>query len=265
MSQNVKLTILLRTQNTEKELEKFRGRADEIVVVDHASRDGTRAVAAAMGAKVVPYGEGAYSYGRALNLGVPVCEGEWILVASQHFEPMHEGFWKDLVRDLEKLPDHVVACQSPIFLTPKARGGSQGITFIGPEDLEFVPWALYGNTCCAYRRERLLKQPFDESLPTAEDVEWCYRAVRGGGRICIDHRLPVIYRNRAPLARYWRRGRTDLPAVAGIYGIELKTSIFSGVGFLVKDAAQFLRGGLPPWLWIRLFVKRLAELSLRLW
>jgi glycosyltransferase involved in cell wall biosynthesis len=262
----MRLSILLRTRNAQGELEKFRecGRAgDEMVVVDHASRDRTCEIARSMGARVIPYTASIYSYGAALNQGLAVCTGDWVLVVSQHVEPIGEDFWERLRRDLAALPSDIVACQAPVFLTSRAVRG-EGITVIGPEDLDLAPWNLFGNTCCAYRRDWLLRQPFDESLPTAEDVEWCLRIVREGARICIDHRLPVLYRNRAPLVRYWRRGRADLRAVGRIYGISVRPSIFSGLAFIIKDTAHLLRGRLPAWLWIRLMVKRLAEMSLRL-
>jgi hypothetical protein len=138
-----------------------------------------------------------------------------------------------------------------------------GVTFLGAADLEIMPWHLYGNTCCAYRRSALERFPFDEMLPTAEDLEWTVRVVRAGFQIGISHRIPVVYRNRAPFSRYWRRGRTDLPTVARICGMDLRPSWGASMGFLLKDTAQLFLRRLPFWLWARLVVKRLGELSLR--
>ena len=261
----VKLTILLRTRNSQNELWKFEERArqgDEIVIVDHASSDRTLDIAAKMGAKIVPYSREVFSYGAALNVGIPVCTNDWVLVASPHFEPWNDRFWSRLVQDLGDLPVDVVACQAPIFLGRRTNHPKQGITFTGSADLGDVPWRLYGNTCCAYRRQWLDRFPFDEQLLTAEDVEWCYRVVQAGYRICVDHRVPVVYRNRAPIGRYWRRGRTDFPALSMIYQREIRPAWSEIFVAFIKEGLLFILGRIPFWLWIRLVVKRTAELTL---
>jgi len=258
-------SILLRTRNEEKELAEFTARIPrnwELIVVDHASSDRTVEVAKRVGAKVVNYSRKEYSYGAAINSGISECAGEWVLVASLHFEPLIEQFWEKLSRDLKDLPLDVLACQPAGFLTAQAAQPSSGITFFDGNDLDSGFWKIYGNSCCAYRRSALERFPFDESLASAEDAEWCVRIVRGGYRIAVDYRLPYLYRNRAPLIRYWKRGRADGPAVSEAFGVDFRPRWRGLLGSILKDFGWLLFGRIPWWLWIRLLVKRLAEFSL---
>jgi hypothetical protein len=104
--------------------------------------------------------------------------------------------------------------------------------------------------------------PFDETLLAAEDVDWVHRALQRGWKVAIDGRLSVFYENRAPLRRYWEKGKTDLPAVSAILGVNCIPSRRETFYVIAKDIVRVCIGRIPPWWWARLFAKRLAELTL---
>jgi glycosyltransferase involved in cell wall biosynthesis len=262
---DMKLSILLRTQNSAQELPRFRECAErefDIVCVDHASRDGTKEIVRGMGGRLIPWERRDFSYGGALNLGVPFCEQDWILAMSPHARPVQPHFWDRLASDLSGLPDDVLACQ--VALTyPGSRNPRAGkMRILTVADIPSLPNGLYGNTCCAYRKDALISMPFDESLKSSEDVEWVLRALRNGNNVAIDENICVFYQNRAPLSRYWRKGRTDLPALSAILGVNCHPGRLATLFTMGKDFARLCIGRIPGWWWVRMFVKRLAELTL---
>lgn len=260
------ISILLRTKNSEASVRRIHScleAGDQLVVVDHASVDATVETAKRLGCAVVTLAENEFSYGLALNRGVVACAADWIIVMSPHVHPIGDRFWAWLRRDLSELDARIVACQVPVFFANGKERARPGLTVLGIADLPLGPWRIYGNTFCAYRRDALATFPFDESLPTAEDVEWCQRVVKGGLQVAIDHRVAVLYRNRAPLRRYWKRGRTDFPTLYRIFGASFRPTLREFLEGGVAELAMVLTGRIPPWLWLRLTVKRLAEFSLR--
>jgi rSAM/selenodomain-associated transferase 2 len=85
-------------------VERLAG-ADEIVVVDGGSSDGTPAIAAQLGAKLIeaPRGRGAQ-----LRAGAEAATGEWLLFL--HADTVLERGWQQAVREhMRSFPDHA-AC-----------------------------------------------------------------------------------------------------------------------------------------------------------
>ena len=75
------LSVAMITYNEEKILEKtlrsVAGLADEIVIVDSGSTDGTREIAEKYGAKFVH--QDWLGYGPQRNKAIQLCQSEWIL------------------------------------------------------------------------------------------------------------------------------------------------------------------------------------------
>ena len=64
-----------------------------------------------------------------------------------------------------------------------------------------------GNGLALYRRDVWEKQPFDETLPTAEDLAWFLRALENGGMSPPACRRPgFLYRNQGSLRHMFRKG-----------------------------------------------------------
>jgi len=261
----MRFSVLLRTRESAAELPRFEEglkRGWNVVVVDHRSSDQTREIARGWQATVVDWNREEYSFGGAINAGVPRCEGEWILVMSPHASPVGLDFWKDLERDLEGLGEDVMACQIPIAYPGPQKRKKTGIRILDETKISTLHREEVSNTCCAYRKSALLEMPFDERLSAAEDVDWVHRALRRGWQIAIDGNVAVLYENRAPLRRYWEKGKTDLPAVSAILGVNCIPSRAETLYVIAKDIVRVCIGRIPPWWWMRLLAKRLAELTL---
>ncbi len=158
---------------------------EQLIVLDHASQDGTANVARSMGAEVYPIGEDEFSYGRALNRSLLYARGDVIVFLSAHCRPLHRRWLEDLLRPLAN--DRVGAT----FGRQVARRGVN--PFEAWETLRAFPptpsplfRALgcqsprFSNANAAVRTASLRRHPFDESLSFAEDVAW-EREMRGAG------------------------------------------------------------------------------------
>ena len=232
------------------------------MLVDHGSADETRGVLKGPNVTVVDWDRVGYSFGGAINLGASRCRGEWIVVISPHAQPIQPDFWARLERDLEALPKDVDACQAMIVYPGPPPKKVEGLRILDASSMSLLPQTLLSNTCCAYRKTALVKMPFHEKLRAAEDIDWIYRALRRGRKIAINSDISVYYENRASLGRYWVKGRTDLPCVSAIFGVDCIPSRFSILWGIAKDMVRVSIGRIPFWWWKRIFVKRLAELTL---
>lgn len=78
------LSLCMMTKNEERNLprclESVRGLADELIVVDTGSTDATHRIAAAFGAKVIPFDFAVVDFAAARNCAMAHARGRWILV-----------------------------------------------------------------------------------------------------------------------------------------------------------------------------------------
>jgi glycosyltransferase involved in cell wall biosynthesis len=87
------LSFCMIVKNEERDLpgclDTVRGLASEVIVVDTGSNDGTRLVAAELGAQVIPFDFGRVDFGAARNCAIAQASGAWILVldADERLEP----------------------------------------------------------------------------------------------------------------------------------------------------------------------------------
>jgi rhamnosyltransferase len=69
----------------------------EIIVVDNASTDESRAVAQYHGATILDISRAEFTYGRALNWGIRKSQGEFICILSAHSLPIGKDFLRTAV------------------------------------------------------------------------------------------------------------------------------------------------------------------------
>ncbi len=208
MTASRRISVVVRTSNSEAALRRLVRRlkispGDELIVVDTGSRDGTLAVAEAAGARVIRNPE-AFHYSRTLNLGFAAARNDWVLALSSHCVPIVEDL-------LETYRTALAACDEP----PAAMCGANALSrgqYARMAKLPLVevcspagpPWA--GNANCLYAREAWQRRPFDESLPTGEDMAWLQAALRDGWRCVRAPAAAVLYHHvGSPLYRF-RKG-----------------------------------------------------------
>ena len=101
------LSVLIRTKNEAdniaRAINSVKDIADEVIVVDSGSTDGTQEIASSLGAKV--YYKEWEGYAKQINYGLSLCQGDWVLVLDAD-----EELSRDLgesIKEEMKNPKHV--------------------------------------------------------------------------------------------------------------------------------------------------------------
>ena len=79
-------------------LEQQTVRPDEIILVDSGSTDDTVTIAEAAGCIIVPIAKDEFSFGRALNRGCAVANGDVLLIASAHVYPVYNTYVEHMAK-----------------------------------------------------------------------------------------------------------------------------------------------------------------------
>lgn len=183
------------------------GSSSEILVVDHASRDGTSAWLKERGVRTVAAPEGG-GPARARNAGLAVARHDLVLLldADARLVPGALG----LLRERIGGSGAAVAC-------PVVFAAGTGMIQHGPARLHIVglsafegwwsepaaprPWrgkrySSCGATALLVRRTRLSNQIFDESFGEAlEDADFAFRVAARGGSVVCEPDARVIHDN----------------------------------------------------------------------
>ena len=176
-----KISVIIRNKNEERYigyaiqsvLHVFKD--PEIIVVDNNSTDDSLEIVKSFNfSDIEIYNIDDYSPGKALNLGVSKSLNENILILSAHAEIIQVHY--DKVK--EQLEEHaaVFGRQIPIWngkqINPRYiwshfRDAEVKNLYSGLERRPFLH-----NAFCFYKRDTLIKHPFDEKLAGKEDRYW---------------------------------------------------------------------------------------------
>ena len=227
----------------------------EIVIVDSGSTDGSLELARQIGDVVLELPRGAFSFGRALNVGAGAASGVLVGALSAHCR-LDEQDW--LERAAGHLDRRGVAAVNGTRDAPSGGGRLRGIEL---QDAGFppdLPNRGYSNHAALWRADVWREHRFDERLPTAEDKEWSARIRRAGWRIAFDAALTVdmSHRARHGTLALARRAHREARVVAGMgYGGRLALAEAARLAWAVPEDAR-----LPAPLH-RLNYRRLAEIA----
>ncbi|MCZ7625571.1 MAG: glycosyltransferase family 2 protein [Candidatus Methylomirabilis sp.] len=178
--ETVDISIVIRSRNEARFLgevleQLFAQEYDgffEVIVLDSGSRDGTLEIARRFPVAVYSMSPDEFSFGRALNRGAQIAKGEYIVYLSAHCTPT-DRLW--LTRLVEPLTgdNGVVAT----FGRQEPRQGlnpfeEMELNRIFPSDHADGPSVIFSAANCAISREVVVRFPFDESAPGAEDYIW---------------------------------------------------------------------------------------------
>ncbi len=203
------ISVLIRTFNSEKTLGDVLSRLDlddddECIIVDSGSTDLTLDIAARHGAHVVKLNP-PFNYSRSLNAGFETARCDLVLVLSSHCIPLRN----DLIFRMREVATHSTADVALIY-------GSVSLFDPGP----LAPQVVTGNEA-DWQTERMLKggngfamyprqfwemRKFNESLRTAEDLEWLKWALSNGYRASVVIDAVALYRNQGGLAYMYHKG-----------------------------------------------------------
>ena len=205
------ISILIRTFNSAGTLPEVLAKLelepdDEIIVVDSGSSDATLEIAKSRHARIF-IAEKPFNYSKSLNIGFRASKNPWVLVISSHCLPLSENLVECFRETALKFPAAVAVAYGECSLIENLEPAGQPVLFADKTASATQRQLVYGgNGLALYRRTAWQAQPFDEMLPTGEDMAWYLRALAGGG---IAARIPqarTLYRNRGSLRHMFRKG-----------------------------------------------------------
>jgi len=167
----------------------------EIIVVDNKSDDDSVAIAESYGCKIISMEREDFTYGRALNLGIENCAGEFVLLLSSHVFLLNDNFLEEAIVHFD---DPLIA---GLRFTAAGSHGSVGgallygartMTWESEEGDVYNIW-MYGtvNNCAFIRKSVWQEYKYDEKVFYAEDKIWAYYVLKAGYGIKVN--IPLFY------------------------------------------------------------------------
>ena len=182
----------------------------EVVIIDNASVDGSAEVGLAAGARVYDLPRHHFGYGRAINLGVELCRGEFVVLLSAHAWPQGRHWLQTMLEALETDPNlagaycrQVAPRRLPRQETARYRRFGSERQVVVPEDLARCvesaadPYEVcrFSNAACILRRDVCSKLPFRDLL-YAEDRAFALDALLDGWGIAYEAHAVASYERR---------------------------------------------------------------------
>jgi rhamnosyltransferase len=235
---NPGFSILIRTFNSAGTLPEVLAKLgpqpdDEIIIVDSGSSDATLEIAKSHHARII-IAEKPFNYGKSLNLGFAAAKNPWVLVISSHCVPLSENLVECFREAILKFPASVAVAYGDCSLIEHEETTAAAIFFAGKTAAASQRQMVYGgNGLALYRRDVWEKQPFDETLPTAEDLAWFLRALENGDMAARVPQARVLYRNQGTLRHMFRKGwresrlKTDLTGAPAMNFFQLVVNLVS--------------------------------------
>ena len=155
----------------------------EIVIVNNKSNDDSMNVVKSFTfSDIKIHDVTSYTPGKSINYGVTKCSNDYILILSAHSQIMNCEFEK--IQDL--LEEHCVVGgkQIPIWNGKKISRRYVWSNFIDKDGTNLFSnnenrYFLH-NAFAFYKKETLIKHPFDETLSTKEDRYWVNALIKSG-------------------------------------------------------------------------------------
>jgi rhamnosyltransferase len=178
----------------------------EIIVVDSGSTDGTVEIAREHGARVIEMTPETFSFGRALNVGARASRGEFLVNISGHAVPVHNTYLQTLLAPYSD-PNVVATFGRDLPFPDACPSQARDVeTWFPSEQVEFGQY--FSNANSSVRRSAWEEQPWDETLPGAEDAHWAQQMLSRGYRIVYVPKALVYHsHSNSPLFVYRRAVR----------------------------------------------------------
>ena len=218
-------SIIIRSFNEEKHIGKLlQGinmqtvfKSLEVILVDSGSTDKTVEIARKWGAKIVNIKPEDFSFGKALNVGCQVADGEFLLFASAHVYPLYTTWVEKMISPFEN--------QKVALVYGRQVGGE--MTKYSEHQL-FKKWfpavssydqqiPFCNNANAVVRKSLWFDQNYDEQLTGLEDLDWATKIQGKGYIIAYEAFAPIVHVHEETPSRIKNRYRREAIALKNIY------------------------------------------------
>jgi glycosyltransferase involved in cell wall biosynthesis len=188
----------------------------EVVVVDSGSTDGTPAIAAAAGCRVVQIRREEFSFGRSLNIGCDAARGRVFVFVSGHCVPASAEWLEKLIHPIES---------GDATITYGRQLGGPSTRFSERQIFaKYFPAAagtrasgfFCNNANAAVRAEAWRARRFNEQLTGLEDLELARRVVEAGGVVQYVPSAAVFHHHDETWSQVTRRFEREALALQTI-------------------------------------------------
>jgi rhamnosyltransferase len=217
-----------------------------LLVMDNASTDGTRELAAGHAEKIIDIPQGAYVPGRVLNTAMAATDGPLVAFINSDCQAVNKQW---LSRLLAGMADPTVAAafgrQDPRPDCSPLMAKDTLMTF--GDGSRQARWRhCFSMAASCIRRSSWQALPFSETLKYSEDIDWTWRARQRGQRIQYVADSIVLHSHNYTLKQLWKRQYGEGYAEAEIFDWNdfqsglLRYSLLPWARLILSDAAWCL-------------------------
>lgn len=222
-----RVSVLIRVRNEEQALRRLLeclrlqklNLPFEVVVIDNESDDQSAEAARSMGARVYTFPRSLFGYGRAINFGVRLCRGDFIVLLSAHSWPQGDDWLDRMVRYIEEcnaaaaycrqVPDGKVCPQEKarfkVFAQHDYRLDTESLVQRCKAGEDVYKVCCFSNSAAILRRDAAFRFPFRD-LPFAEDRAFALDCVMAGHSVAYLSTASVAYQQPASFRNFYRNG-----------------------------------------------------------
>lgn len=189
----------------------------EVLVVDSESGDGTAAIAADAGARVVGIRHSEFNHGSTRHMAFTETSGEFVCFLTQDAVPVGDGYLRSLVAPMLRDP-RIALVSGRQLPRPGARRFVQLVQAFNYPDTPGVREAgdvprlgikafFASDACSCYRRSAYLACGGFPAVGTNEDMLMAARMLRAGWRVAYEPAASVVHSHDLSPAEQFRRNR----------------------------------------------------------
>jgi O-antigen biosynthesis protein len=217
-----------------RKLRAQRGvREIQIVVVDSGSRDGTAAVAAAAGAKIVTIAPAEFTHSHSRNVGARAADGDYLLFMVQDAFPIGDWWLYGMLKFLRE-PAHerlaAVSCSETSrsdsdlmydamidthYRFLQCREQDRVGRHRGDDHMSLRAQGQLSDVSCLIGRELFAR--YDYRGDYAEDLDLGIRLIKDGWQVAMLASVKVVHSHNRPPWYYLKRSFVDVQFLVGLF------------------------------------------------